>query len=84
MLQLERDRMLLSVLPPDARAVVEEVVDEIIEETILVDSAAAHLAVAQMFEDKGADPALPRDEQLVALQIAAAIRMRIAKPELDS
>ncbi|MBL8554603.1 MAG: hypothetical protein JNL41_10025 [Phenylobacterium sp.] len=81
--QAERDRMLLSLLPAADRAALDEVVEEIIEEEIFAGSEAACLVAAQMFDEKAADPTLLDDEKIVALQIAAAIRMRLQPPQLD-
>lgn len=72
----ELDQIMLELLPPDGRATLEEAVDEFVAEEALSDDPARMRAAAGMFSEKGCDRALPVDKQLVAHQMAAALRMR--------
>jgi hypothetical protein len=75
----ERDFQLLAILEPADRSVIEEVVDEVIAETLGASDPELLRAAAEAF-DKRAEEIEPLDERLVALQIAAALRVR-ADPE---
>jgi hypothetical protein len=72
----EFDLLILDTLPPDGRASLEKCVDEIVEEEGFGESPAHMRAAAQAFNQKGCDESLPIDKQLVAHQIAAALRLR--------
>lgn len=74
--QRELDHILLDLLPPDGRATLEECVDELLEEQGFGESPADMQAAARAFNEKGCDEALPIDKQLVAHQMAAALRLR--------
>jgi hypothetical protein len=74
----ERDRMVLSLLEPGDRAKIEDVVDEILDDTLLVHEATAVLSAAEAFDARA--ESLPDDEKLVAWQIAAALRGRASPP----
>lgn len=75
----ELDQLILETLPPDGRATLEECVDALVaelEEEGFDESPARLRVAAQAFNRKGCDEDLPIDQQLVAHQIAAALRMR--------
>lgn len=74
--QRELDHMLLNLLPPDGRVTLEECVDELLEEEGFGESPTHIQAAARAFNQKGCDETLPIDKQLVAHQMAAALRLR--------
>jgi hypothetical protein len=73
----ERDLALLGLLGPDDRSKIEDVVDEVIEESLPTADPVHLEAAAHAFEDRAM--ALPDEEKIVAWQIAAALRLRARK-----
>jgi hypothetical protein len=71
---MERDRMVLSLLEPEDRTKIEEIVEEILDEALSVRDAIYIEAAAGSFDERA--EGLPNDEKLVAWQIAAALRQR--------
>lgn len=70
----ERDLGLLGLLGPEDRSKIEDTVDEVIEQS-LPEAGPIHLmAAADSFEQRART--LPDDVKIVALQIAAALRLR--------
>jgi hypothetical protein len=74
--QRELDHMLLDLLPPEGRDTLEEVVDEFLREEAIGPEPVRLIAAARMFAQKSNDDELPIDQQLVAHQMAAALRLR--------
>lgn len=72
----ERDLQILALLGPDDRSKIEEVVDEIIAESLPAPEPIYLRGAAESFDERAAS--LPDTEKIVALQIAAALRMRAA------
>ena len=72
----DRDIQLLSLLDRDERSKIEEVVDEIIEESLPGPQPDFLHAAAASFEERAAT--LLDIDKIVALQIAAALRARAA------
>lgn len=70
----ERDVQLLAILDRDDRSKIEEVVDEIIQESLPSSEPAFLHAAASSFDERA--EALPEIDKLVAWQIAAALRAR--------
>lgn len=70
----ERDQLVLSLLEPEDRTKIEEVVDQLLDLELPSTQAPYVLAAAESFDARAED--LPDDEKLVAWQIAAALRGR--------
>jgi hypothetical protein len=70
----ERDRLVLSLLAPGDRVLIEAVVDELLEEAPPLLDELYMLAAADAFDARAGT--LPDDEKVVAWQIAAALRER--------
>lgn len=72
----ERDLQILGLLDTNDRSKIEEVVDEIIEESLPGSEPAFLHAAASSFDDRA--ETLRDIDKIVALQIAAALRARAA------
>lgn len=74
MRQDERDHMLLSILEPEDRDMLLALVDDIMEQDVPTPDAEHLHAAARSFERRG--ETLPSDQMVVAMQVAAALRLR--------
>jgi hypothetical protein len=70
----ERDQMLLAILEPEDRAMIEAAADQFIEEELPHPSRDELCAAAALFDERGL--LLPLEDRLVAMQIAAALRIK--------
>ena len=70
----DRDMELLALLERDDRSKIEEVVNEIIDESLPADDPIYLWAAAMSFDQRA--ESLPDTEKVVAWQIAAALRAR--------
>ena len=76
MMQEERDRMLLAILEPYDLAKLLRLVEEIVAEELVPPAANYLNAVADAFDRRGAT--CPDEEKVIAMQVAAALRLRAA------
>jgi hypothetical protein len=76
MMQEERDRMLLAILEPYDLAKLLCLVEEIVAEELVPPAANYLNAVADAFDRRGGT--LPDEEKVIAMQVAAALRLRAA------